>query len=263
MLKKLITLGIIGVLIFFLTRLTPGEAKGDEERMEKQESYATILANETKEKVLTFLKKEQAPSSIVDRYGILKMPHQYAVKFVKYSGSIGRLETYKKISDEYVMQHTYTADYPKEGPKQSPWDMRTAGGNTIRYLYRTTRSGMNGWDKNREHFGVYKVSFPMPHDLEPLLKAGKISEAQYNKIPIINYQGSKGGKMLYPHPKSAVGADIVLHTAKRGSRGCIMVENEAMSRLYHEDLVTENDQEIIPFVIYDEDVVAPPIGELF
>lgn len=35
-----------------------------------------------------------------------------------------------------------------------------------------------------------------------------------------------------------------------------------MSRLYHEDLVTENDQEIIPFVIYDEDVQAPPIGQL-
>ena len=43
---------------------------------------------------------------------------------------------------------------------------------------------------------------------------------------------------------------------------CIMVPNEAMSRLYHEDLVTENDQEIIPFIIYDEDVIAPPIGQL-
>ena len=35
-----------------------------------------------------------------------------------------------------------------------------------------------------------------------------------------------------------------------------------MSFLYHEDLVTENDQEIIPFIIYDEDVVAPPTGRI-
>ncbi len=241
----------------------PGEVKGDEEIMEKQESYSAILVSEAKEKIVTFFEKKEGPSPIVDRYGILKMPHQYAVKFVKYHGSIGRLETYKKIGDEYVMQHTYTADYPKEGPKQSPWDMRTVGGNTIRYLYRTTRSGMNGWNKDREHFGVYKVSFPMPHDVEPLIEAGRLPESYVNKIPIINYRGSEGNQMLYPHPESAVGANIVLHTARKGSRGCIMVPNEAMSQLYHEDLVTENDQEIIPFVIYDEWVEAPPIGQLF
>lgn len=121
---------------------------------------------------------------------------------------------------------------------------------------------MNGWSKEKGYFGVFKVSFPMPHDLEPLLEKGLISQAQYDKIPVINYHGPEGSQMLMPHPASAVGADIVLHTARKGTLGCIIVENEAMSRLYHEDLVTENDQEIIPFVIYDEGVEAPPIGQL-
>lgn len=196
---------------------------------------------------------------IVDLYGIMDMPHRYAVKMVKYPGAKGRIETYKKVVDKYVMQHTYTVTYRKEGPKTKFNDLKSPGGNVIRYLYRTTRSSMNGWDKSGQKFGVYKVSYPMPHDALPYLLSGKISIHQYNKIPAINYIGDK----LYPHPKSYMGADIVLHTARKGSRGCITVPNEAMGMMYHEDLVTENDKEIIPFVIYDEDVEAPPIGELF
>ena len=54
----------------------------------------------------------------------------------------------------------------------------------------------------------------------------------------------------------------MLHTKNRGSRGCINIENDEMSFMYHSDLVTENDKEIIPLVIYDEGVDAPPIGVL-
>lgn len=205
------------------------------------------------------MNSESEKQKIIDLYGIMDMPHRYAVKMVKYPGAKGRIETYKKIGDEYVMQHTYTTVYRKEGPKTKYGDLKSPGGNVIRYLYRTTNSSMNGWDKSGQKFGVYKVSYPMPHDALPHLLAGRISTYQYNKIPAINYIGDK----LYPHPGSYMGADIVLHTAKKGSRGCITVENEAMSMMYHEDLVTENDKEIIPFIIYDEDVEAPPIGELF
>ena len=161
------------------------------------------------------------------------------------------------------MQHTYTTSYRKEGEKTKYSDLKSPGGKVIRYLYRTTRSGMNGRDKDGNKFGVYKVSYPMPHDALPHLLAGRINIHQYNKIPTINYQGSGENRMLYPHPTSYMGANIVLHTKRKGSRGCINIPNEAMSRLYHEDLVTENDKEIIPFVIYDEDVIAPPIGQLF
>ncbi len=255
MLKRLLILSFICLFVFLLVHLVPGEARGDESA--GKSSFSSVSQS------IVFPDPEVRPSPIVDRYGILEMPHRYAVKFVKYPGSLGRLETYEKVGDRYIMRHTYTADYPKEGTKSSPWDMKTVGGNVVRYIYRTTHSGMNGRDKNGESFGVYKVSFPMPHDVEPLIKAGKIPESYVNKIPIINYRGPEGNQMLYPHPESIVGANIVLHTARKGSRGCMMVENEAMSRLYHEDLITENDKEIIPLVIYDEDVIAPPIGELF
>lgn len=268
MLKRIILLSFICVLTFLLTHLIPGEAWGNDMEFEGGQLYFAANNSELNFSPLLF-KKVEFPeikiisTNIVDRYGIFDMPHRYAVKFVKFQGvSEGRLETYKKIGDKYIMQHTYSAGYPREGVKDSPWDMKTVGGNVVRYLYRTTRSGMNGYNKDREFFGVYKVSFPMPHDLQPLLKAGEISQAQYDKIPAINYRGSEKNQMLYPHPASAVGADIVLHTARKGSRGCIMVENEAMSRMYHEDLATENDQEIIPFVIYDEGVETPPIGQL-
>ena len=118
---------------------------------------------------------------------------------------------------------------------------------------------MNGWDASGDPFGVYKTSFPMPHDGLPHLLKGNISTYQYNKLPAIN-QNSNGE--FLPHPGSYMGADIVLHTKRKGSRGCINIENEAMSYLYHKDLVTELDREIIPLVIYDEDVIAPPIGKL-
>ena len=197
-------------------------------------------------------------SYIVDEYGIFDIPHQYAVKFVKYPGAQGRIETYKKEGDKYVMQHTYTTYYRKEGPKNKYGDLKSPGGNVVRYLYRTTNTGMGGWDKDGQSFGAYKVSYPMPHDARPLLESGKMSQAQFDKIPAINYISDR----LYPHPPSMLGADIVLHTKTRGSRGCITIPNEAMSRMYHEDLVTENDKEIIPLIIYDEDIIAPPIGQL-
>lgn len=202
-------------------------------------------------------------SQIIDLYGIMQQPHRYAVKMVKEPGAVGRMETYKKTENGYVLQHTYPIFYRKEGQKSRFGDLKSPGGNVIRYMYRTTKSGMNGWDKNGESFGVYKISYPMPHDALPHLEAGRISVAQYNKIPAINYVGNDDNKHLIPHPHSYMGADIVLHTKNKGSAGCINIENEAMSFFYHDDVVTENDKEIIPLIIYDEDVAAPPIGELF
>ena len=208
------------------------------------------------------VEQSEKKSHIEDIYGIFDQPHRYAVKMVKYPEAKGRMETYKKIGDKYVMQHTYTLSYRKEGQKTKYGDLKSPGGNVVRYLYRTTRSGMNGWDSTGQHFGVYKVSFPMPHDALPHLIEGRITDYQYNKIPAINWKGEGENRMLYPHPASYMGADIVLHTKRKGSRGCINIPNEAMSFFYHEDVVTENDKEIIPLVIYDEDVVAPPIGQL-
>ncbi len=196
-------------------------------------------------------------SQIIDLYGILDQPHRYAVKLVKFPDAKGRLETYEKTDTGYTIRHTYDVTYRKEGQKDKYGDLKSPGGPVIRYLYRTTKSSMNGWS-NGQPFGVYKVSYPMPHDALPYLLNGKMTLAQYAKIPAVNRIGDK----LYPHPHSMLGADIVLHTKRWGSAGCLNIENEAMSSLYHEDLVTENDQEIIPFVIYDEDVVAPPIGQL-
>lgn len=217
------------------------------------------FANTTKaiyENSLEFLESNTDYSRyIVDEYGILDMPHQYAVKFVKYPGAQGRLETYKKEGDEYVMTNTYITYYRKDRPKDKYGDLKSPGGNVIRYLYRTTNTGMGGWNKEEESFGAYKVSYPMTHDARPSLESGKMSQAQFDKIQAINYINGH----LYSHPHSMLGSDIVLHTKIKGSRGCITVPNEPMSRLYHEDLVTENDQEIIPFVTYDEDVIAPPI----
>lgn len=205
------------------------------------------------------LKENSGSVAIEDSYGILEQPHRYAVKLVKYPGAVGRIETYKKVGDEYVMQHTYTTTYRKEGQKSRYNDLRTAGGNVVRYIYRTKRSLMTGWDSSGQHFGVYKVSYPMPHDGLPHLLSGNISVGQYNRLPAIN-QNSVG--MFIPHPISRMGANIVLHTKAKGSSGCINIENEAMSRLYHEDMATELDHELIPLVIYDEDVIAPKIGQL-
>jgi|GEM_PF-3471871 len=196
---------------------------------------------------------------IVDLYGILDQPHRYAVKLVKFPDAKGRLETYEKTDSGYQLRHTYEVSYRKEGAKDKYGDLKSPGGPVIRYLYRTTRSAMNGWDKEGRSFGVYKVSYPMPHDALPFLLSGKMTLAQYANIPAIN----RIGDTLYPHPHSMLGADIVLHTGRKGSLGCLNIENEGMSSLYLEDLVTENDREIIPFVIYDENVEAPPEGQLF
>lgn len=202
---------------------------------------------------------------IIDAYGILEKEHRYAVKLVKFEdndpkwGAEGRLETYRKTESGYELQYTYPVKYPKDGPKNRYGDLKTVGGNVVRYLYRTTRSGMNGWNNNWEKFGVYKVSFPMPHDALPFLEQGQMSLGQYNNIRSLN-QYSNG--QYYPHPGSMLGADIVIHTARKGSLGCIILENESMSFMYHKDLVTENNTEIIPFIIYDEHVAAPPVGQL-
>jgi hypothetical protein len=208
-------------------------------------------------------KENSSAYKIIDMYGILDMPHRYAVKMVKLQGAKGVLETYEKKGDKYVLRHSYNITYRKEGQKNIYGDLKTPGGNVVRYLYRTTNSGMNGKNKDGEKFGVYKMSYPMPHDAFPYLMSGKMSIAEYNKIPAINYQGSGDDRKLYPHPHGMLGADILIHTKKYGSAGCVNLENEDMSYLYSQDLVTENDKEIIPLIIYDEDTVAPPLGQLF
>ncbi len=197
---------------------------------------------------------------MIDMYGILNLPHQYAVKLVKLKGAKGRLETYKKVGDKYLWKKSYEVKYPKEGPKNIYGDLKTVGGPVIRYLYRTTRSGMNGYNKNHKRFGVYKVSYPMPHDGLAYLVKNKMTISQYNNLPTINYQKNNE---LYPHPGSMLGADIVIHTAKKGTIGCIILENELMSDLYYRDLVTKNNTEIIPFIIYDEGMKASVEGKLF
>ena len=206
------------------------------------------------------IKTNSDKTEIKDFYGIMDMPHNYAVKLVKYHGAKGKIETYKKINNKYIMQNTYKVRYPKEGPKSLYGDYKTVGGNTIRYIYRTTRSGMNGRNAKGENFGVYKISYPMPHDGLSGVLNGNLSVWQYNKLPAINKYSN--GEYC-PHPGSKLGADIVLHTAKRGSRGCIIVDNEEMSYMYHNDLVSDLNTEIIPLVIYDEDIIAPPTGRLF
>ena len=202
-------------------------------------------------------------NKIIDMYGILDLPHRYVVKMVKLPGAEGTLETYEKDGDKYIFRHSYYITYRREGEKNIYGDLKTPGGNVVRYLYRTTNSGMNGRDKEGEKFGVYKMSYPMPHDALPYLLDGRMTIGQYNNIPSINYQGSGDNKRLYPHPHSMLGADILIHTKNYGSAGCVNLENEDMSYLYNEDLVTENDKEIIPLIIYDEDIVAPPLGQLF
>jgi hypothetical protein len=202
---------------------------------------------------------EAVAPKIVDLYGILDQPHRYAAKLVKLPDAKGRLETYEKTADGYKLRHTYDLTYRKDGPKEKYGDLKSPGGPVIRYLYRTTNSAMDGRDKEGQSFGVYKVSYPMPHDALPYLLSGKMTLAQYADIPAINRVNGK----LYPQPQGMLGADILIHTVRWGSLGCFNIENEAMSSLYLEDLVTENDQEIIPLVIYDENVVAPPEGQLF
>lgn len=206
-----------------------------------------------------YQQSESEKKGIIDSYGILDMPHQYAVKLVKKPEAKGAIETYKKINGKYVFQYSYEAAYPKEGPKSVYGDLKTVGGPIIRYMYRTTRSGMNGRDREGSAFGVYKISYPMPHDALPYFLEGKMGTAGYNKIPAIN---EKNGQ-YFPHPHSAMGADILIHTGAKGSLGCINVANEAMAFLYEKDLVSANDREIIPLIIYDEDNEAPSTGELF
>ncbi len=205
------------------------------------------------------MKTAQETGKAIDLYGILDQPHRFAVKMVKMPGVKARLETYEKVKGAYVLRQSYDASYRKDGPKEKYGDLKTPGGPVIRYLYRTTRSSRNGRDKSGASFGVYKVSYPMPHDALPYLLSGKMSVAQFNRIPAINYVRDT----LYPHPQGMLGADILIHTLRWGSLGCIMIGNEDMSSLYGKDLVSENDKEIIPFVIYDENVTAPPEGELF
>jgi hypothetical protein len=206
------------------------------------------------------LKAKTNEHQIIDSYGILKQPHRYAVKLVKYTGEPkGRIETYLKTENGYSLRSSYGVSYRKNGNKSHYSDLKTIGGPVIRYMYKTTKSSMNSWDQNGKKMGVYKVSYPMPHDaLTPFLK-GKIGLGHYNKVPIIN---EKNG-MFSPHPHSYMGADILIHTERWGSRGCINVENEEMGKLYHYDLNTEEDREIIPLIIYDEGVKAPKVGELF
>jgi hypothetical protein len=198
------------------------------------------------------------PMGTRDNYGILKRPHRYAIKLVKFPDATARMETYKHENGKYIFRESYAVSYRKEGPKSHYGDLRTVGGPVIRYMYRTTRTGMGGRNNNGEYFGAYKISFPMPHDALPHLLTGNIVPAQYNKIPAIN----KTGETFFPHPHSYMGADIVLHTKRKGSRGCLNIKNDRMSHFYHTDMVTENDRELIPFVIYDEGQKAPVIGSL-
>ncbi len=204
----------------------------------------------------------EAKSGIVDYYDILEQPHNYAVKLVKYADKPeGRIETFKRIDGDYVHHKTYNVTYPKVGPKDRYGDLKTVGGPVVRYLYRTKRSSMNGY-LNGERFGVYKVSYPMPHDALPWVLEGRMSLAEYNRIPTINYRGPENDKQLYPHPQGRLGADILIHTEKHGSLGCILVDHAEMYDLFFEDLVSESNKEIIPFIIYDEDMVPTPEGQL-
>ncbi len=201
-------------------------------------------------------------ANITDLYGILQMPHSFAVKLVKLPDAHGYIETYRHEGDEYVFSRRYEVTYPKEGQKSRYGDLKTVGGNVVRYMYRTTRSKMNGWNQEGQKFGVYKVSYPMPHDALPYLEAGKMSRSQFEKIPAINKRAVAGGEEFFPHPQGLLGADILIHTAKKGSLGCINVKNEEMSELYLSDLTSQNDRELIPLVIYDEGIQAPPEGIL-
>ncbi|MFH0821054.1 MAG: hypothetical protein V1908_04755 [Candidatus Peregrinibacteria bacterium] len=197
---------------------------------------------------------------IIDSYGILNQPHRFVAKLVKYSSAAeGRLETYEKIEGEYVLSNVYPVTYRREGKKTDYADLRTVGGPVIRYMYRTMQTGMKGRDQSEREFGAFKISYPMPHDALPHFLEGRMGFASYNMIPVINWLND----LLIPHPHSLMGADILIHTARKGSRGCINVENEQMSMLYYDDLAAENDHEIIPLVIYDENVETPSIGEFF
>ncbi len=207
----------------------------------------------------TVMTESPQKKTIVDSYGILKLPHQYAAKMVKIPGAEGRLETYEKIDGKYVLNNVYTVTYPREGAKSIYGDLKTVGGPVVRYMYRTLRTGMSGRNQNGNEFGVFKISYPMPQDALPHFLNGHIGAGQYNNIPTVNERNG----FFSPHPHSYMGADILIHTARKGSRGCVNIENEAMSKLYREDLTTENDREIIPLVIYDEDMKPPAPGTLF
>lgn len=196
--------------------------------------------------------------AIQDEYGILDQTHRFAIKLVKEEGSKGRLETYEKTEDGYVFRNSYQVDYPKDGPKSIYGDLKTVGGPVVRYVYRTTKTSRGGKDAGQS-FGGYKISYPMPHDALPYLQNGTMTVQAYNNIPAIN---EKNG-VFTPHPHSKLGADLVIHTDVWGSLGCIILKNDEMADLFLRDLVTENDKEIIPLVIYDENVVAPAEGQLF
>lgn len=201
---------------------------------------------------------KEETGAIKDEYGILNQPHHFAIKLVKEAGAVGRLETYEKTDTGYVFRNSYDVKYRKEGPKTTYGDLKSPGGPVIRYVYRTTKTSRGGIEDG-QRFGGYKVSFPMPHDALPYLESGKMSPQEYNKIPAIN---EKNG-IFSPQPHSRLGADIVIHTDIWGSLGCITLKNGDMANLFEKDLVTENDKELIPLIIYDENIVAPAQGQLF
>lgn len=196
--------------------------------------------------------------TIKDYYGILDLPHTYAIKLVKEKGAKGRLETYEKTEDGYLFRNSYQVKYPKEGPKVIYGDLKTVGGPVVRYVYRTTNTSRGGSSAGK-YFGGYKISYPMPHDALPYLQKGTMNIQSYNNIPAISVKNG----VYTPHPRGKLGADLVIHTDIWGSLGCIIMKNDQMANLYLKDLVTVNDKEIIPLIVYDENVVAPTEGELF
>lgn len=203
---------------------------------------------------------KEETGAIKDEYGILDQPHRFVIKLVKEAGAkgSGRLETYEKTDNGYIFRNSYQVRYPKVGPKSIYGDLKTVGGPVIRYVYRTTNTSRGGSSAGKS-FGGYKISYPMPHDALPYLQNGTMSVQAYNNIPAIN---EKNG-VFTPHPHSQLGADLVIHTDVWGSLGCIIMKNDDMAKLYLKDIVTENNKEIIPLVIYDENVVAPAEGQLF
>lgn len=215
-------------------------------------------ANVTPVGIYNIASISEETGAIKDYYGILDQPHTYAIKLVKEKGAKGRLETYEKTDEGYVFRKSYQVKYPKEGPKVIYGDLKTVGGPVVRYVYRTTNTSRGGSSAGKS-FGGYKISYPMPHDALPYLEKGTMTVQSYNNIPALNVKNG----VYTPHPQGKLGADLVIHTDVWGSLGCIIMKNDQMANLYLKDLVTVNDKEIIPLIVYDENVVAPSEGQLF